>query len=261
MKKNKKRLIGIISAIIAIIIAIIVWNNYSQKAQIIKIPPHIAQLMRDMFKRPGRTLEKLEPHIKDIQYPLSVFTMITNDIDADLNKEDYTLRVHFIQITPDFVSKYSHDTSIKSFEKKLYLAFEYVDKNHKRVGKTFILNEAGKKYYIDSYFTSLCNAYKSNIKNSIDTLVPNKKNTEYVKIDVKELYIYIGEINKYNANDLNTTPKIIKFELAESTSMKKTNQLGYLTFINNIVREDSPSHPIDQISEYDMNTLCPPNCP
>lgn len=262
------RSIAIIAVIIAIIIAALGWYNYVLKQQLVKIPPEIAKKMKEKFGNKDRTMDKIRDHLVELQFPINSFTSITDDIKTHPNKESYTLRVYFIQITPDFLSKYPDFGAKLEYNEKLYIAFQYVDEHNKKVGDPFLYNKHGKKYYIVKEFEELHNAYLGKIKPKIDPLVPvtppNKKNTEYVKIDVKDLIVYINKINKYFIDKPYYDLKFIIFELAESAiSNKRIGQDGYLTFINSVYvdRPYSLDLVIEDLSDYDMNSLCPPTCP
>lgn len=71
-------------------------------------------------------------------------------------------------------------------------------------------------------------AYQDNIKSKIIHLTNDAKNTDYIKVNVKELYDYIDKINQNTMN-----PATMEFELSESIIHDKgiSTQAGYLVFL------------------------------
>lgn len=221
-----------------------------------KTPPQILEDMKKRYSDTGRTSEKISSYTKQIEFPIESFTSIMDE-KANYEITD-TLRIHFIQITPAFITKVS-DTSFKQYENKLWIAFEYVDRNSTRIGNVFLFNNKGKKYIINSDLASLKVEYSKNIQSKINNLVTKSAtNTDYAKVGINELSQYIKDIKASNLMSI-VYPEIMKIELTESSTTKKVDQAGYLTFLTDVY--SNLGFEIRNLSDYDMNSLCPPNCP
>ncbi|WP_326982014.1 response regulator transcription factor [Chryseobacterium sp. MYb264] len=100
-------------------------------------------------------------------------------------------------------------------------------------------------------------AYQCNIKSKIVSASTDIKNTDYVKVNVEQLFDYIKKIKTYLPK-----AKKMKFELTETTPDNKaflSDQIGYLAFFNNVT--DNSGKNIAELSDYNMNSLCPNQCP
>lgn len=233
--------------------------------KISKTPEAIANGMRVNYRKPQGMLDILNAFIvvNGIKYPINTFTTsIVADISGETDRDDYTLRTYFIQITQDYRDKSQIFSSADV--NKLYIAFMYVNDKTGVRKNPFLFDRKGTKYQIAfADLEELHLAYQCNIKSKIIHLTNDIKNTDYVKVNVKELFDYINIINQNTMK-----PMTMEFELSESIIHNKniskedksiSTQAGYLVFFNNVL--DSSDQPIADLSNYNMNSLCPNQCP
>lgn len=255
-KKNLIPFLILLGVLSSIFVVSVFQYHTVVKPSLYKTPPEILNDMKKRYLASGRTSEKISSFTKQIEFPISSFTTI---MDEKLNYEiTDTLRVHFVQITPAFITKVN-DAQFKQYENKLWIAFEYVDKNSNRIGNVFLFNNKGKKYIIDNDLALLKSAYSKNIQSEINDLVKNSdKNTDYAKVGINELSTYINDIKTSSLFSI-IYPETMKIELTESSTTKKIDQAGYFTFFTDVYSNWGIE--IKNLSDYDMNSLCPPNCP
>ncbi|WP_336716711.1 hypothetical protein [Chryseobacterium mucoviscidosis] len=257
IERKKNILIGLLllsTIITAILLYLSKFNNF--QPQFLPTPVAEANRMRTTFSQPNGMLDKLNRFIIKINYPLDKFIAITDNIKNVSNKDELILRVYFIQLTPEFVGSSGNNFFITNKE-KLYVAFLYVDKNSKQIGDPFLLDDKGDiKSIKNENLEKLHLAYQCNIKSQILGFAHDIKNTDYVKVDVKELFEFITKVNNLG----NVASKCIDFEMTESIIHDGSNQEGFLTFFNN-VSEKNTGAKISELSNYNMNSLCPNQCP
>lgn len=255
MRKEKiKNAVIIFLSFITVITTILlfVFNQYD--VRFVQTGPSEAATMRDNFRTNGMQYN-LSNHMIKIQYPLKEFLSITDAV-KDVNKRKLVLRVYFIQLTQNSAT-ISTNNFFQKNNGKLYVAFLYVDKNNKQVGQPFLLDDVGKNVTIsDKDLSDLITAYQCNIKPQILAFSNDLKNTDYVKINVRELFEFKDKAANYT--DINSS--YIEFEMTESISHTGMKQAGYLTFLNNVYNS-STKKIIPELSNYNMNSLCPNQCP
>lgn len=257
IERKKNVLIGLLSLSTIILLLLLYLSKfYNNEPQFLPTPIADANQMRGNFSKPNGMLNELKEFIIEINYPLDKFLSITDIIKNNPNKDELILRVYFIQLTPEFVEGSGSNFFINNKE-KLYVAFLYVDENNKPIGDAFLLDGNGDiKPIKTENLEKMHMAYQCNIKPKILTFTNDMKNTDYVKVSVKELFDFITKVNDLG----NVSAKYINFEMTESIIHDGSKQAGFLTFFNN-VSDESTGAQISELSNYNMNSLCPNQCP
>lgn len=184
------------------------------------------------------------------------------------NPKVTTIRLYFIQfVQNEFESKY---TELGPFDGKLYMGIGFFDQSHNLVGgKYYGMLSVKKTVEIEPQdFIKMHNSYINNIQNKINDLSTSGKNTNYLKIDAGDFKVQRKIIEVYNSS---MSPKYVesfKFTLAEAIdpisptsfySSKYIQSQGQLTSLTDAL--DPNGIVIDYLKNYDMNSLCPQQCP
>ena len=240
-----------VGSIILLLISYLVYYHYGNffGADLMsdKTPDEQVVIMRGNYKE-GKTKQILKSFVsKKFKYDIAAYeSMIEN-----APKATEILKVHFIQINdPDILSR----SGLNNFKGKLYLAFEYVDKMDNKLGNAFILDENSNPFLINKELADLKQNYITNIASLIH--LPSKKNTEYIMISLVSLKNHLGKIKEKDKFII--SPQKVEFELTEEYDPITIINNGQLTFFTNI---RSILGKISDLSEYNMNSLCPQQCP
>lgn len=255
MKRKKNR---VIIAIIAIVLLIAFgayyinyhYGNYFGSGLVsIKTPPAQAKIMKDNYSK-GVVKEILDQYTgKKIEHNIDCYRHLIENAPAGTEN----VRVHFIQLTDLFIKKYK---ILSDYNGKLYLAFEYIDKDKNRLGKPFLFDENSKLHEIEEDFGSTVDAYLNNINYKITEAI-KKDNTKYIIITLASLKDHLKNITVKKGIILE--PASVEFDLTEEYNPDDSTCNKQLTFFTNI-RSNSGGY-IDDLSEYNMNSLCPNQCP
>lgn len=184
------------------------------------------------------------------------------------NPKVTTIRLYFIQfLQNDFGSKY---TELIPFDGKLYMGMGFFDQSQNLVGgKYYGMLSVKQTVEIEPEdFIKMHTSYINNIQNKINYLTISGQNTNYLKIDAGDFKIQRKIIEAYNSS---MSPKYfhsLKFTLAEAVdpatpttfySSKYVKSQGQLTSLTDAI--DPDGNVIDNLKNYDMNSLCPQQCP
>ncbi|MEO8255048.1 MAG: hypothetical protein ABI554_11745 [Flavobacterium sp.] len=212
--------------------------------------------------------------IKDREFVLSKNEWLNMCDFLSKNKQTTTIRMYFVQYNQDkFVTqKYA---VLEPYNGKLYIVLGYFDNKQTLINnKYYGVFSINKTLEIDPKDLDLMHKdYKDNIKPHINQLATTKNNTDYIKIETTDFNNQISLINKHNGSSGAVKVKCLRFKLAEVQNpsplksvksrryyvKKYKNQTGQLTTLTDV--EDVNGQKITSLSNYDMNTLCPPNCP
>ncbi|MBK1894293.1 hypothetical protein [Chryseobacterium paridis] len=186
------------------------------------------------------------------------------------------IRIYFIQYLKKDNLNYK---DLDPFDNALYMVYSKT-KNGVDIPNYYAVFSLNKKVEIKPEdFKKMKENYQKNIKPIINQRVKDstKINTDYVKIPREELYNHYGKIKLYDTMNANTVKKVgfMNICLSEALDYKKDKDFnnirelqlldqkkympGQLTVIFDV--DDSSSLTIDNLSSYDMNSLCPQQCP
>lgn len=184
-----------------------------------------------------------------------------------------TIRLYLIQFNQaKFPQKYNE---LNNYNGKLYILWGYYDREKLIGDKYYGVFSIGKTIEVSKAdFLIMHNDYKQNIKPLINQFCSTKDNTECIKIGVKDFKKQASFIGLYDRYLQPKKIKHLRFKLAEvqnptiviSAKNKKyyikkyMNEFGQLTTLTD--SENTDDKKVELLSNYDMNTLCPPNnCP
>ncbi|WP_294315593.1 hypothetical protein [uncultured Chryseobacterium sp.] len=184
------------------------------------------------------------------------------------NSEVTIIRLYFLQFFQnDFKSKY---TELAPFDGKLYLGIGFFDHSKNLVsGKYYGMLSVGKTVEIEPQdFIKMHNNYLDNIRSKINNLSTSGENTKYLKIDVEDFEVQRKIIEVYNSTMSPKNMHSLTFTLAQAIdpvsptpfySSKYIKSQGQLTALTDAI--DNNGNVIDHLKNYDMNSLCPEQCP
>ncbi|MCA6066719.1 hypothetical protein JI747_005985 [Chryseobacterium sp. RG1] len=189
------------------------------------------------------------------------------------NNKISLIRLYFVQFNQNkFGAKYS---DLQSYDGKLYILLSYFDGNDKLIGDKYygvMSVNSGTVEVSPEDFQIMYEDYKNNIKPVINQFCSTKDNTEYLKIDAIDFARQQGGIEAHDRY-MPVKFKQLNFKLAEVVDPEKIaltknksyyiqkygNNIGQLTTLTDA--EDSSGKPIQGLNDYDMNSLCPQQCP
>lgn len=242
------------------------------KPQYDPVPPNVAADMQNEFKT--KTFLELNKQnlLNGAEFILEKkeWLEICNALQS--NNKISVIRLYFVQFNSSLNNGYA---SLKAYDGKLYILLGYFDGNNALIGDKYygmMSVNSGTVKVSPEDFQKMHDDYKSNIKPIINQFCSTKNNTEYLKIDAIDFAKQQGGIE---AHDRYMTVKFkqLKFKLTQvvepgnivstknkSYYMKKYgNDVGQLTTLTDA--EDSEGQPIQGLNDYDMNSLCPQQCP
>ncbi|SDM20681.1 hypothetical protein SAMN05216273_11716 [Chryseobacterium taihuense] len=244
-------------------------NNKSADTKLIfspsleKIPSKLANAMKKDFDICSyKVLQQIvTSHTKDYHITKEQFKKIYDNFPEKSN----ILKIHFIQYQKD--QNYSKDyPELLPFDKQLYIIYSYNEDSDKYYG-IFSLEDAIEIAPKD--FVLMKNDYNINIKKEIakSNCVSEEKQTNYVNIKKDEIKKYLDDIEKFELYS-GVKGQIVKFILSTVSNddtyngAKIANQgmSGQLTLITDTWAKNTSSSRIAELSDYDLNTLCPSNC-
>lgn len=187
------------------------------------------------------------------------------------NNKVSVIRLYFVQFNQKkFGTKY---VGLQNHDGKLYILLGYFDGNNKLMGNVYygmMSVNNGSVEVAPEDFEIMHKDYKDNVKKHINQFCVKNDNTEYLKIDAIDFAVQQGKIQR---NDKLATVKFkeLKFKLAEVEDSiiptknknyylkKYKDDIGQLTTLTDAIGMDG--NPIDDLDNYDMNSLCPQQCP
>lgn len=184
------------------------------------------------------------------------------------NPKVTTIRLYFLQfVQNDFESKY---TELAPFDGKLYMGLGFFDQSQNLVGgKYYGMLSVKQTVEIEPQdFIKMHNSYINNIRSKINFLSISGDNTKYLKIDVGDFKVQRKIIEVYNSTMSPKHMHSLKFTLAQAIdpispspfySSKYAKSQGQLTALTDAI--DANGNVIDHLRNYDMNSLCPQQCP
>lgn len=184
------------------------------------------------------------------------------------NSKVTTIRLYFLQfVQNDFESKY---TELAPFDGKLYIGIGFFDQSQNLVGgKYYGMLSVKKTVEIEPQdFIKMHNSYINNIRKKINYLSESGENTKYLKIAVGDFNVQQNIIEVYNSSMSPQYVQSLTFKLAEAVdpksptpyySRKYAKSKGQLTALTDAI--DTDGNVIDNLKNYDMNSLCPQQCP
>jgi len=243
----------------------------------IKIPRATANAMKTNFFITKELLESSGIKVFD-NFQLSL-EGLEDMLWIESETEDGSLcdeiRVYFIQYLKTDNLNYK---DLDPYDNSLYIVYSKA-KNGVDLPNYYAIFSLNNKVEIKPEdFKKMRENYKNNIKPIINSRVTSgiRENTDYIKIPREELYNHYGKIKLYDTRS-NTAKKVgfINICLSEALDYKKDKDfndnkelqlldkkkymLGQLTVIFDV--NDRNSVAIDNLSSYDMNSLCPQQCP
>ena len=255
MKIKKNRAIIGITAIVLLIALVTYYisyhygNYFGSEFVSVKTPPAQAKIMKENYLK-GDVKKVLNNYTGEkIEYRINCYEHTIEKAPAGTEN----VRVHFVHLTDKFIEKYN---ILPNYKEKLYLAFEYVDKDKNRLGKPFLFDENSKLHEIQEDFESIRNSYFNNINNKITKAI-HKDNTEYIIITLASLNDHLKNIRQKKG--MIFKPESVEFDLTEEYNPEDSTNNKQLTFFTNI--KSNFGGYIDDLSEYNMNSLCPNQCP
>ncbi|MCQ9636556.1 hypothetical protein MP478_13700 [Chryseobacterium sp. WG14] len=189
------------------------------------------------------------------------------------NNKISVIRFYFIQFNQGkFGTKY---TALQNYDGKLYILLGYFNGNNELIGDKYygmMSLSSGAVEVSPEDFQVMHEDYKKNIKPYINQFCVTKNNTEYLKIDAIDFAKQQGGIEAHDRY-ISVKFKQLKFKLAEVVDpgnieivknkayyiTKYRNDIGQLTTLTDA--EDMAGKPIQGLNDYDMNSLCPQQCP
>lgn len=244
----------------------------------IKIPRVTANEMKTNFGLTKKLLESNGIKVFD-NFQLSLAGLedmlwIENDNEDDTLYDE--IRIYFVQYLKTDNLNYK---DLDPYDNSLYIVYSKA-KNGVDLPNYYAVFSLNNKVEIKPEdFKKMKENYQNNIKPIINSRVSSgiKENTDYIKIPREELYNHYGKIKLYDTMSTNTVKKVgfMTICLSEALDYKKDKDfkdnkelqlldqknymLGQLTVIFDV--NDRNSVTIDNLSSYDMNSLCPQQCP
>ncbi|MEJ5102929.1 hypothetical protein [Chryseobacterium sp. MYb328] len=184
------------------------------------------------------------------------------------NPKVTTIRLYFLQfIQNDFESKY---TELAPFDGKLYIGIGFFDQSQNLVGgKYYGMLSVKKTVEIEPQdFIKMHKSYLNNIQNKINKFSTSGQNTNYLKIDAGDFKVQRKIIEVYNSSMSPQYVQSLTFTLAQAIdpksptsfySSKYLKSQGQLTCLTDAI--DTNGNTIEHLRNYDMNSLCPQQCP
>ncbi|GEM_PF-2787524 len=246
----------------------------------VRIPKEAAIAMKQKFSETSRLLTENNIRFKE-PYRLSVDNLedmlwINEDGEDKYNE----IRFYFIYYYSELNSRY---VQLAQYDKTLYLAYTTCNNNSTENFEHYTIYSATRQVkLLKEDFDALTAKYRSIVKRIIDARVPDnlQGNTDYIRIPRVELLAYYAKISLYNQNNNSKKIQYIDISLAEALDIRSVDEIenlnedkektihyiktkdyvpNQLTAIFDAIDENG--NPVENLSYYDMNSLCPNQCP
>lgn len=250
------------------------YNKIQRDSMYDPVELKLASEMKSAFKKNTyNALSKLDL-IKDSVFVLSKNEWVKMCDFIKKNKQTKTIRIYFVQYNKDEFAAGRYK-ELEPYNGKIYMVLGYFDKSQKLINsKYYGVFSIHKTLEIDPKDLDLMHkGYQNNIKPHINQFCDTKNNTDYIRIVADDFKKQSELIDKHDGSSGAVKINYLKFKLAEVQdpnevkhlksrsyyAKKYKNQNGQLTTLTDV--EDMNGKEIPSLSNYDMNTLCPPNCP
>ncbi|MFV0604960.1 MAG: hypothetical protein ACK5NK_03870 [Niabella sp.] len=237
----------------------------------VQIPKVVADSMKSSFlKSTYPELKKLNKNnVQNFDIGMDRYFKLINDFPVDAD----SLRVYFIQKRKKNIPDLDADIN-KSMDKCLYMAYCYTAKG-KIVSDfyTFLSKDSILQLKL-SDFEAMYKDYKKNIRTHIKNPKEPNGNTKFIIIDKKGLQAHKAKIEAsklpnlavrlcfantiaFEQNSIFAQDMTIFTQLRTKYARTAPGQLTVVTDVFNTTTNED----VDDLSSYDMNTLCPDICP
>ncbi|WEK69230.1 MAG: hypothetical protein P0Y62_15440 [Candidatus Chryseobacterium colombiense] len=234
----------------------------------LKIPRKISDSMKKGFVNESNKILTTNNIIFKNKYELSLANLAKMLWTPEVDEEKYDeFRIYFTYdngILSNYPDLVTYDKSIcliysreldKREEKKYYAAFSVKSPIEIRLGD----------------FDKLRENYKTIVKYALRSRIDSAKNTNYITIPRDQLSAYYAKITLYNDNNVDKIShvNVCLAEALDYNGFPATKGLDYLkkknynpnqlTLIFDAVT--TGGNDVEYLSSYDMNSLCPNQCP
>lgn len=247
---------------------------YKQNPSFRQIPSVLADRMKEKFLICSHSvLKTIAGNNAFTEYEITIEQL--DRIYKDFPSNSDSIKVYFVQYLSDDV--YSKNYSeLNRFDKNLYIIYSYNNQgNNEKYFAEFSLRNRVEIDKID--FEKMQRNYENNIKIPLSNngCASKELQTNYLKIgkneinDYKVMRVFNDVLSRKNAKKL----KFILAEVADTSFIKKNTKInlfeilkiysnttpGQLTLVTDTWDDQASSARIQILSDYDLNTLSPPN--